>query len=194
MKNIKTKFFIIGFFTSLLICVITIVSIVKYFQYQRTQSIDEELKVEYENLQIKTLLFDSNSYKSLFFTDISTNEKIFVEKERFLFVNFWATWCEPCVSELPDFEKLVNNPQIKKLPIQFIFSSEESNEKILKFLEKKKMNLTFCKQNNKLPKLMDFKSIPTSYIIDTKNNIAYQFDGIQNWNSELITNFLKSLN
>ncbi len=55
-------------------------------------------------------------------------------------VNFWASWCVPCVKELPYFAKL--SLEIKQKPIQFIFVAvEDTPEKALNILKKKKINI-----------------------------------------------------
>lgn len=55
-------------------------------------------------------------------------------------VNFWATWCKPCIAELPEFEKLhldFENKKVKVLLISMDFK-EELNKKLKLFLDKNK--------------------------------------------------------
>lgn len=57
-------------------------------------------------------------------------------------VNFWATWCKPCVAELPEFEKLhldskEKNRKVKVLLVSMDFI-EEINKKLKDFLDKNK--------------------------------------------------------
>ncbi len=58
-----------------------------------------------------------------------------------LIFNFWATWCVPCVKELPDFIKLANEA-IENNTRKFIFVAVEDDlKKVEFFLEKKKFNV-----------------------------------------------------
>lgn len=53
-------------------------------------------------------------------------------------INFWATWCKPCVQELPDFEKLgleTKNTKVKVLLVSMDFK-ENLSDKVLPFLQK----------------------------------------------------------
>jgi thiol-disulfide isomerase/thioredoxin len=57
-------------------------------------------------------------------------------------VNFWATWCAPCVKELPDFDsisKIYRYEKVKVLLISMDFK-EDLDKKVIPFLKKKKLN------------------------------------------------------
>ncbi len=61
--------------------------------------------------------------------------------DRILVVNFWATWCAPCVKELPLFEKLnnENRANVKVLLVSVDLDLDPNPEKVYKFIERKKM-------------------------------------------------------
>ena len=55
-------------------------------------------------------------------------------------VNFWATWCKPCVAELPEFEKLHQTHKDKKIKVILVSMDfkEELDKRVKEFLEKNK--------------------------------------------------------
>jgi len=71
-------------------------------------------------------------------------EKILKNPENKLFVvNLWATWCAPCVKELPDFEKVAkefNSSKVKFIMVSLDFPSE-IDKQLLPFLKKNQISL-----------------------------------------------------
>lgn len=62
------------------------------------------------------------------------------QKHEVVVYNFWATWCKPCVEELPAFEKLLNDYRAKGLHVVFVsidFKSKHS--KVVEFVSQKKL-------------------------------------------------------
>jgi len=61
----------------------------------------------------------------------SVNDTLYV-------VNFWATWCKPCVSELPDFEKIQLEMKSQKLKVLLVSMDfkEELNNRLIPFIRK----------------------------------------------------------
>jgi len=59
-------------------------------------------------------------------------------------INFWATWCKPCVEELPYFEAVNANPEFKNFEVILISLDfvEDLNTGVMKFIEKKELKST----------------------------------------------------
>ncbi len=190
----KVKFFIIGFLSALAITGLTIFGFVKYIENKQQKAIAKDLKKDLNDFDISILNIDKSVFENLSFSNVITNKKVEKFEKRFLFVNFWATWCGPCIGEMPELVKLTHDLEIKSLPIQFVFSSDEDKEKIISFVEKKNFDLNFTKTNGKLPSVISLKTVPVTYIFDTRNSLAYKIVGMQSWNSTIIKSFLKSIN
>ena len=128
------------------------------------------------------LLLFSNaifSQEVAIFDNYSNLENAILKKENTIYVvNFWATWCGPCVKELPHFEQLnTENKKVKVVLISLDFKNQFES-KLLPFLKKKNIKsevvlLTDKDYNTWLPMVdKDWSgSIPATLII--KNGKKY---------------------
>ncbi len=59
-------------------------------------------------------------------------------------INFWATWCKPCIEELPAFQRLDSLYKNKKVKVILfsLDSKKQVNDKLIPFLKKKQINCT----------------------------------------------------
>ena len=69
------------------------------------------------------------------------NERIEKGKDSIYVVNFWATWCAPCIKELPHFEKLNAEFKSEKLAVLLVSVDFKSqlNSSVIPFVKKKKL-------------------------------------------------------
>ena len=93
------------------------------------------------NFVFYTLFFTSFFLKSQIISVYKINDllrRIYNDSDTTYVVNFWATWCKPCVTELPEFEKLNNDTAIKNTKVLLVSMDfkEELNKKLKTFLEK----------------------------------------------------------
>jgi thiol-disulfide isomerase/thioredoxin len=127
------------------------------------------------------LLFSNTivAQKVAVFDNYSNLEKeILSDKNTVYVVNFWATWCGPCVKELPHFEKLNSeNKSIKVVLVSLDFKNQFES-KLLPFLKKKSIKsevvlLTDTNYNSWLPMVdKDWSgSIPATLIIKNGKKI-----------------------
>jgi len=97
-----------------------------------------------------------------------------------VFLNFWATWCGPCVVEMPSIAKLYDH--FREEDVVFVLASSEDMTTISNFVERK---------NYQMPhyQLLDdgdieIKSIPLTYILDKEQKVIAAAVGARNWNSK----------
>jgi len=97
-----------------------------------------------------------------------------------LFINFWATWCPPCIAEMPAIQNLYNDygKQVK-----FYLVSNENSEVIQRFLNKNGYNFPVHQSLSAPPSLLESGSLPTTYIIDKRGEIVVKKIGVADWNS-----------
>lgn len=102
-------------------------------------------------------------------------------KEKVVVINFWATWCPPCIAEMPSLEELYNS---YKNDVVFLFISNEEPKVIQNFIKKNKYSFQFHTPKTTNPKLFQISSIPRTFIIDKAGNIVVDKTGAANWNSD----------
>lgn len=95
---------------------------------------------------------------------------------KWVIINFWATWCTPCITELPELvEYQTAHPEQKVLAINF----EQIDEKSLRaFIESKHLNFPVIKVGDKpLVPIEPLKGLPTTAIISPKGEILANHTG-----------------
>lgn len=82
------------------------------------------------------------SVKIVHFADLEAVMK--KDDDKLYVVNFWATWCRPCVMELPEFMEVNNayrnNPRFKMILVS-LDMAKEAETTVRSFLEKRKMDV-----------------------------------------------------
>ncbi len=113
-------------------------------------------------------------------------------KGKVLFINFWATWCPPCIAEMPDLQDLHDRYKSNK-DIVFAFVSGEKKSVINNFLTKKNYSLPVLQQTSEVPEELAHRSIPTTFIINKNGKIVLHKTGAANWNGKTVTKILDQL-
>lgn len=102
-------------------------------------------------------------------------------KGKRVILDFWATWCPPCVKEIPHFIQLYGETSREDLII--IGISNEAREKLEKFVEKKGINYPIASGKLPPPPYDTITSIPTTFFIDRKGIIQNIIVGYHDYNS-----------
>ncbi len=90
-------------------------------------------------------------------------------------LNFWATWCGPCIREMPEMNQLVKRMSGK--PVVFLGITAEGTKIVNRFLKKQPFDYKICINGDTPERLYGITAIPTHIIIDRKGNIAYKHIG-----------------
>ncbi len=111
-------------------------------------------------------------------------------KGKVVFINFWATWCGPCIAEMPSIQKLYDKLKDRKDIVFVILEVEGNKAKATKFMENKKLSLPLYYPNGDFPTEFFRGSLPTTVILDKKGNIAHITEGMADYSGQDIVNFL----
>jgi thiol-disulfide isomerase/thioredoxin len=109
--------------------------------------------------------------------------------DKVIFLNLWATWCAPCIKEMPSIEALSKKFEGK---VEFILASNEEIEKIVQFKNKKPFDLDYFKIQNS-PESLGVYALPATFIIGKDGNIVFEEKGSRDWNSEESTELINKI-
>ncbi len=111
-------------------------------------------------------------------------------KGKVVLVNYWATWCPPCIAEMPSFQDLYD---LYKKEVVFLFVANDEKKKVEVFLKKKKYSMPVYFQVSQSPLEMRSNSLPTTYIINRKGEIVVDKTGAADWDSGKVRTLLDEL-
>ena len=101
-------------------------------------------------------------------------------KGKKVFVNLWATWCPPCVAEMPSIQELYN--QTRSSNTEFVMLSLDKNFDIAKqWALQKKYNLPLYFASGDLPEALQVAGIPTTFIFDEEGNLIFNHVGSEDY-------------
>ena len=117
---------------------------------------------------------------------IEENLSLGALKGKVVFLNFWATWCGPCRSEMPSMESLYGRYKEKGLEILAV-NTRESREQVLAFVKENGLSFPVALDiDGKVSDSYGVQAIPTSFIIDREGKIITRVVGSIDWDTPKI--------
>ena len=108
-------------------------------------------------------------------------------------VNFWASWCPPCIYEMPELIQL--KKQLNGQPFEILaLNVGEKKYRVRKFAKLISFHLPVLLDTSKVT-FDDWgvKTLPTSFLIDTSGKIRYRVRGNPDWNDEATIKIIEQL-
>ncbi len=113
---------------------------------------------------------------------------------RVVLLNIWATWCAPCVEEMPSMEKLHQELKDEKFVILAVSIDEPGAEVVRPFMKKHKLNFpALIDSAGILTQLYRTSGVPESFIIDKQGRILEEIIGPRNWFAPGALSYFRSL-
>jgi len=98
-------------------------------------------------------------------------------------INFWASWCKPCVEEIPSLHRLRENIENQDFEIMTV-NVGENRDRIARFLERVPIELPLLLDlDSKAAKEWKIYVYPSSYLVDHRGYIRYAYLGALEWDS-----------
>ena len=145
----------------------------------------EDFEISKEKKNISNLIFKDHKEKEISFSDF---------KGKILLVNFWATWCAPCIKEMPSLDRLETKIN-GDFDVIAISVDRDGVEKVTDFFDENKIsNLEkFFDIKNSLAKEMGLYGLPTSFFVNKKGDLIGHYQGDMEWDNDNIIKFVNYL-
>lgn len=114
-------------------------------------------------------------------------------KGKVVFLNIWATWCPPCIAEMPNIQKLYEKVGSDKIAFVMLSVDEGGMEKVQKFINKKKYTFPVYMPASQFPQEFYSTAIPTTFIISPDGKIVAKQEGMADYDTPEVVAFLQNL-
>ena len=145
----------------------------------------EDFELSKEKKNISNLIFKNHQEKKISFSDF---------RGKILLVNFWATWCIPCIKEMPSLDRLKSEVD-GDFDVVAISVDRDGVEKVTDFFNENKINNLekFFDIKNSLAKEIDLYGVPTSFFVNKQGYLIGYYQGDMEWDNDTVIKFINYL-
>ena len=98
-------------------------------------------------------------------------------KGKVIFLNFWATWCPPCLAEMPSVNKLYERFKEDEDVVFILVDADSDFVKAQKYMDRKGYKLPVYQVASNIPEVVFKGSLPTTVVFDKLGRLAYNESG-----------------
>jgi thiol-disulfide isomerase/thioredoxin len=114
-------------------------------------------------------------------------------KGKVVFINFWATWCPPCIAELPAINELHKQLTGNKNIVFLLVDADNNLKKSLPFMASHHFNLPVYMTSASVPGEMMGNSIPSTVVLNKQGQIIFHHEGAADYTNQKFAAYLKKL-
>jgi len=114
-------------------------------------------------------------------------------KGKVVFLNFWATWCPPCIAEMPAINKLHEKFKNDGSVVFILVDADGDLKKSQVFMDRKKFGLPVYAVASEIPEQLFKGSLPTTVVFDKSGRVAYNEIGAADYSNQKFIAFIDKL-
>lgn len=115
------------------------------------------------------------------------------QKGKVIFMSFWATWCPPCIAEMPSINTLHEKLKSNKNVVFMMVDADRDFSLSVPFMKKHQFMLPLYEANGPVPENLFDSSIPTAVIFDKRRQLVFRQKGAGDYSSPTASDYLVNL-
>ncbi len=174
--------------------ILIVVAATLYFTGLHTQVLGQMQRVMLATGIITPDLTEEQTPASYWLTleDLEGNKVHFEQfRGKTIFLNFWATWCPPCIAEMPDIHDLYK--KVGDSTTFVMISMDKERDKARAFVADKEFTFPVYFLASSLPSVYETRAIPTTYVISPDGEIIVTRHGMAKYDTKKFRKFLSEL-
>lgn len=110
-----------------------------------------------------------------------------------VFLNFWATWCPPCLAEMPSVNKLHQQFKNDSEVVFILVDADSDFAKAQAYMDRKGYQLPVYNVASNIPETLFAGSLPTTVVLDKKGRLSFKEVGAADYASDKFITFINQL-
>ncbi|PWN07933.1 TlpA family protein disulfide reductase [Rhodohalobacter mucosus] len=110
-----------------------------------------------------------------------------------IFLNVWATWCPPCIAEMPSIQALYDNVSDNDDIVFLLVSVDENFDIAQRFMENRELSMPIVHFRGKAPGTYESGVVPTTYVISKDGKLMMEKQGFAKYDTPEFEQFLMEL-
>jgi|SRR5690625_224355 len=136
---------------------------------------------------------DEGDYQFFMQRSDGSTDELSAYKGKVTFVNVWASWCPPCLAEMPTIEKLYNELSDSEDIAFIMLSADQDRNAAVEFMEGKNYTMPYHFPGSPIPAQLQTGVLPTTFVISADGQIVYRREGIADYSSPAFREWLVEL-
>jgi thiol-disulfide isomerase/thioredoxin len=114
-------------------------------------------------------------------------------KGKVVFINFWATWCSPCIAEMPSINNMQRKFKDNKDIVILMLNADNQIEKSQAFMKKHQYDLKVFTAASQIPAELLRGALPTTVVLDKNGKNVFRHEGAADYENKDFQDYVKKL-